>query len=293
MKPEHLENSVALNYRWLRRIEQLDPFAVLLSSLLLIITIGSLDLMASTESGFNFMVGSTLCYLIPVALMAWVGRKKHALSVSLSAAVVDLFTTLNGQQHRHPTAYVLIEVMLEFTLFIFVSILLISLRKAFDVERVASRTDHLTRLFNSRGFSEAAEVELNRMRRFGYTMTVAYLDIDDFKAINDARGHKHGDDVLAAFGDVLLQVTRSVDTPGRLGGDEFAVLLPETDSEQAKHFVARLRSSVERVLRGEATFSVGIVTFANAPESVDTLLEPADAMMYAAKRNGKNTYVQA
>jgi diguanylate cyclase (GGDEF)-like protein len=295
MKPLRSEKILsphpALNAPWLHRLERLDRLAVLFTALLTIVGVGSIDVLVEKAVHYNFMVGSVFFYLVPIAFVAWTCGTSYARAVTISASITDSFTTLTMAEHRHPVHLLVIEMLLEFTLFSLVAIILIALRKAFDYERSMSRTDPLTSLYNVRGFSEAADQELERMRRYKSPLTVAYLDVDDFKTINDKGGHKHGDDVLAAIGDVLLSVSRAVDTAGRLGGDEFAVLLPETKVEDAAKFVERLRVELTRVLGNEVTFSAGLVTFDTAPQSVDTLLQPADAMMYAAKKSGKNRVV--
>lgn len=286
MKPLPQESTVAVNAPWLKRVEALDQTAILLTGLALVVTIGSID--AFVERIFHYTFLSAIFYLVPISLVAWTCGKKYAHAVTLSAASTDAFVTLYLAEHRHPTQLLVTDMLLQLALFVSFATLLLVLRHAFDVERKASRTDMLTGIYNSRGFQEAAELELARMRRYGSPISVVYLDVDNFKAINDTLGHKEGDNVLAVMGNVLQRTTREVDTVGRLGGDEFAVILPEAGLEQGSKFVDRLKRELQKSLLEDVTFSAGLVTFATAPASVDTLLEPADAMMYAAKRNGRN-----
>lgn len=277
---------MAVNARWLRRVEALDQTALLFTGLALVVTIGCLDTLVERIFHYSFM--STIFYLVPISLVSWTCGKRYAHSVVISAAATDAFTTLFLAEHRHPVGLLTTDTVLQFTLFWSFATLLLVLRHAFDMERKASRTDMLTGIYNSRGFQEAAEFELARMRRYGSPISVVYLDVDNFKLINDAQGHAAGDEVLSTIGNVLQHTTREVDTVGRLGGDEFAVIMPEATLEQGAVLVERLKQNLRRMLNDTVTFSAGLVCFATAPASVDTLLEPADAMMYAAKRNGRN-----
>jgi diguanylate cyclase (GGDEF)-like protein len=286
VRPQTRESIVAVNAKWLRRIESLDKTSVLFAGLALVVTIGSID--ALTERAFHYCFMSTIFYLVPISLVSWTCEKKYAHAVTLSAAATDTFATLYLSDQTRPLPFLGVDMFLQFLLFATFSVVLLILRTAFDHERKASRTDMLTGIYNSRGFQEVATLELARMRRYGSSICVIYLDIDDFKIINDTMGHKEGDNILATFGEVLQRTTREVDTVGRLGGDEFAVILPEAILEQGTRFVTRLKGELAKALHRSVTFSAGVVCFATAPSTVDTLLEPADAMMYAAKRNGHN-----
>jgi diguanylate cyclase (GGDEF)-like protein len=164
-------------------------------------------------------------------------------------------------------------------------------RESLRRERAISRTDGLTGLLNGRGFFEAAAVELARSARYRRSLTVAYLDLDDFKRVNDLYGHARGDAILAAVAHALRRACRSTDLVGRLGGDEFVILFPETDGPAAEVALSKLRSRVLGAAShdlGKVTASVGAVSFAKAPADVETLVHEADAVMYAVKTAGKN-----
>ena len=157
-------------------------------------------------------------------------------------------------------------------------------------ERAISRTDGLTGLLNGRGFYEAAAVELVRSSRYRHPLTLAYVDLDDFKEVNDRFGHTRGDAVLVAVARALRRGCRSTDLVGRLGGDEFAVLFPETDRDAAEAALVKLGSRVQEIgSQGglPVTASIGAVSFAKAPADVEALVREADTTMYAAKASGK------
>ena len=158
-------------------------------------------------------------------------------------------------------------------------------------ERAISRTDGLTGLLNGRGFYEAAAVELARSTRYRHPLTLAYVDLDDFKAINDRFGHARGDEVLVAVARALRRACRSTDVVGRVGGDEFVVLFPETGRDAAETALVKLRSRVQEAASqhgSRVTASIGSVSFAKPPADVEALVHEADTVMYAVKASGKN-----
>jgi diguanylate cyclase (GGDEF)-like protein len=168
------------------------------------------------------------------------------------------------------------------------------------VERQAV-TDELTGLANTRAFWSILGRELERNRRFGSSLGLIMLDIDDFKQINDRHGHRQGDEVLAHVASVLREHSRDIDAPARYGGEEMAVILPETDLAGAARVAERIRQAVERMhvpgagggrsLRVSASFGVAAAT--HAADSPDALVAAADAALYRAKRAGKNRVEQA
>jgi diguanylate cyclase (GGDEF)-like protein len=152
----------------------------------------------------------------------------------------------------------------------------------------AALTDHLTGLGNNRSFFEDFERETARAKRYGHYLTLALIDVDDFKAVNDGSGHPHGDAVLASVGE-RLGAMRQGDRAYRIGGDEFAVILVETEPLAASFVLARLQTSIRAAALG-ATVSVGYVNLAGA-ELVTESYELADTALYEAKRLGRNQTV--
>ena len=154
-------------------------------------------------------------------------------------------------------------------------------------------TDSLTNCFNRRYFMNAADMELSRMKRHGYPVVVAMIDIDHFKRINDTYGHEVGDEVLAVVAQCCDETVRYEDTLGRLGGEEFAVLLPVADSDGAYGVLERLRQTVEGLAFPNApdltvTVSIGIAELEGSDMAIDGALKRADDAMYKAKKAGRN-----
>ena len=150
----------------------------------------------------------------------------------------------------------------------------------------------MTGAANRRAFFESAQIEIDRTHRYKHPFTLAYIDIDDFKQINDTLGHEAGDRVLRLYGSTLVKNIRSTDVLARIGGDEFVLLLSETGYDQAHTVIEKVNDLLlERMAKAKlpATHSIGVVTFLRPPSSVDDLLKKADGVMYTVKREGKKT----
>jgi diguanylate cyclase (GGDEF)-like protein len=164
-----------------------------------------------------------------------------------------------------------------------------------------SVTDELTGLFNRRRFDEVLDTEVERAKRFGHSMALVLLDIDDFKLVNDTYGHQQGDVVLREVARVLRESVREIDEPARYGGEELAVVLPGTDLHGAYLLAERVRQGVEAlrmplmVADGEIqiTASLGVAALPESADDQDGLVAAADAAMYDAKRAGKNRAMRA
>ena len=158
-------------------------------------------------------------------------------------------------------------------------------------EQELSRVDPLTLVPNRRGFYESLEKERVRTVRYRRPVTLGYIDVDNFKKMNDSYGHTMGDELLIAVAATVRTNLRTSDVVARLGGDEFAVLLPETDAIGSEQVLRKLRLKLLDAMkeRGwEVTFSIGAVTFLDPPDSLDILVRMADETMYAIKARGKD-----
>jgi diguanylate cyclase (GGDEF)-like protein len=172
-----------------------------------------------------------------------------------------------------------------------VGLLLAELRRRLDVERALSRVDPLTLLPNRRAFLEQADLLMAVAQRYEHRMTLAFIDLDGFKAVNDEQGHAAGDAVLREVADVLRGEVRASDLLARLGGDEFAVLLCQAGPDVAREVLERLRERLVQRLSARGwpvTASIGALSFASPPPRLDAALAQADALMYEAKATGKN-----
>lgn len=167
---------------------------------------------------------------------------------------------------------------------------------ALGIYRRASRVDPLTGLYNRIEFDEMLAREVSRAERHGRSLTLAMIDLDHFKQVNDTFGHTMGDDVLKRVSEELKRLTRAGDTIFRHGGEEFAVVLPETPEEAALIVIERVRESFARHSIADAvgpiTFSCGVAEWDGA-ETTDAFIARADAALYQAKRHGRNRVLSA
>jgi diguanylate cyclase (GGDEF)-like protein len=232
-----------------------------------------------------------MLYLVPVLVATWYeGAVWGALCV---AATVVLRMTLEVTQAGTPLALAAVHqssfvVVAGITMFGFRHMR----RTQDELQRMATH-DHLTATLNASAFSRRLAEELRRLRRYPRPGALIYLDLDNFKGLNDAHGHQVGDAVLRRAADALRRAVREVDIVGRLGGDEFAVLMPETDGAVATAAARRLSDGIRQSFDGKpaVTASVGVVSFGASEASVDDLLRRADQAMYQAKRAGKDQVV--
>jgi diguanylate cyclase (GGDEF)-like protein len=163
-----------------------------------------------------------------------------------------------------------------------------------EAERL-SQTDDLTKLHNARYLRQYLTNEIKRARRYNSSVAAIFLDLDDFKRVNDIHGHLVGSHILMEMAAVILSSVRDTDAVARYGGDEFVVVLPETRIEQAKRVADRLREKTEdheftggRRLRLKLTASFGVAAFPEHAQSPQQLVASADTAMYEAKAAHKN-----
>jgi len=222
--------------------------------------------------------------VFPVMAVAWCAMSEHAIVVASIAAA--------GSLVNHPgsagawTALVLLAVLLA------AAALPGRLRDALAHQTEAAATDPLTGALNRRAFQEAAERERLRAERRSEPISVAYLDLDGFKEVNDRHGHQTGDKVLEEVADRVLKTIRGTDLFCRIGGDEFVLLLPDTDAREAAAVLRRARGTLGTE-ETPVTSSVGIATFRIVPTTVGAMIDAADDLMYQAKRQGKDRIVGA
>jgi diguanylate cyclase (GGDEF)-like protein len=268
----------------LERLERLSHLAVLLLGLALIAALAWLDLLTGPQLLLNVF------YLLPVMLVAWV----TASTVYGLIAVLATFLVGPLEAYLEGPGFSSLPVAawnagMRTAVFCTALLLLAEVRRLVARLQQQSLADELTGVANRRAFLAVAAREIERSRRYRHELSLAYLDIDDFKAVNDRGGHAVGDGVLIALAGRARATARSVDTVARIGGDEFVILMPETDAFVAVPLVERLRVACSEAAGADAapvTCSIGVVTFGRAPAGVEDLLARADALMYEAKAAG-------
>jgi diguanylate cyclase (GGDEF)-like protein len=170
-----------------------------------------------------------------------------------------------------------------------VVVVIARLHRSLAEQRRLATVDGPTGALNRRAFTEAAARERRRAARSGAPLSLAYLDLDGLKEVNDRRGHRAGDRMLRDAALAIASAVRLTDVVGRVGGDEFAVLLPGADALDAAAVAQRLRRAVAASCADASiTASVGVATFRFPPESVEDMLAAADRLMYRSKAAGGN-----
>lgn len=172
--------------------------------------------------------------------------------------------------------------------------------KTAELERLAT-TDFLTGLTNRRLFKQQTCAQIDKNKRDGEMLSVAMIDVDHFKRVNDQYGHDVGDLVLVKLAEVLKKHFRSYDVVARLGGEEFAILMPDTSFKKAYTALERLRRKIEKIeietSKSKQTFnitvSIGLTHTHSGNKSYDELLKVADQCLYQAKNNGRNQTVSS
>ncbi|MBU0511830.1 MAG: diguanylate cyclase [Chloroflexi bacterium] len=175
---------------------------------------------------------------------------------------------------------------------------IIKIKQVEEELRILATKDSLTGLNNRRHFFDISVREFDRHQRYGSEISIAMLDLDHFKRVNDTYGHKAGDQVLRFIAQLCLHSLRGVDVVGRYGGEEFVILMPETGKHRATQVAERLRKEIEnsRIAIDNdiitITASLGIASdHHNNSSSLEELLNCADEALYEAKEAGRNRVV--
>ena len=269
----------------IERLSRHSPSFLLTFGLLLVVLQGLINYLAGPDLSF------LLFYLLTVSFAAWLVGRRAGVVMACVCALSNLTTELAFAHTAARPWLPYANAATALGAFLFVAYFVSALRRSLEQERNLARTDDLTGLLNRRSFTEAAQAEITRARRFRHPFTIAYMDVDNFKEVNDRYGHSTGDSVLRAFGETIRQNLREVDVIARLGGDEFVILMPETDGEAARAVVRRMYEDITKVIerdRWPISLSVGVVTWTTPPRTVDFMLKCADDAMYAVKNAGKN-----
>jgi diguanylate cyclase (GGDEF)-like protein len=246
--------------------------------------LGVLDFLTGYQLNFSTF------FLLPIFLSSWLAGPWGGIVVAVASAgertAIDLF---GGRPYPSPW-YVVWGTVMRVVLFVVIALLVSVLRRYVDHERALARIDHLTGAANTRSFMETLKAEVERSRRYARRFTIAYFDLDNFKAVNDSFGHATGDRVLQDVVSIIRSHVRVSDIVARLGGDEFALLLPETDEKAARRAITKIQSQIEREMKARSwpvTVSIGALTCSDANVDVEELLQRADHLMYVSKMQGK------
>jgi diguanylate cyclase (GGDEF)-like protein len=249
----------------------------------------TIDYFAPPELDVSF-----ICVFV-VLLACWnlgtaAGLALAALAVCLQGwLLADLARSLpNGE-----LGYITILANRGLTLGLVVA-LTVPLKQLYEREQATARVDYLTGAHNRKAFHDLLAVELARAQRSRAPLSVAYLDCDDFKRVNDELGHEQGDALLREAVKIMRSLLRATDVVARLGGDEFAILLPAATRAHATESMARVQARLHEAMRKRGwpvTFSIGVGTLQGPESGAETIVAACDRLMYRAKRAGKGRLV--
>ena len=278
-----------MNHTYDRAPIRIPSLVVLPAAVFVVGLVGVADFLTGSEISFSIF------YVAPIALAAWYGGRLVGIVTAGLACVAWLAADLLSVVEISHVLIPFWNAAVRLSFFATIAVMVSEIHRRLDYAKRLARIDPLTGALNSIAFHELAESELTRARRYGRPFTLAYMDVDNFKQINDQHGHQSGDRALAEIVDAIRGELRETDIIARLGGDELAVLLIETDKEETGVITRRLCETVrDRMSRAgwPATLSIGAVTFERPPSSVAEMTHLADELMYTVKRSGKDGFAQ-
>lgn len=270
----------AIFMRYFQYLEQKGKTFNTVVGVLCALSVGVIDLMTPPAYTFG------LLYVLTISFTSWFAGKHAGLIIAICCTMLWAVDRFNGDLYASTW-----NILSALGIYCFISMLVIRMRKLWEIERTLSRKDPLTGVMNIRAFTEFAEYEILRLQRQCCPFSVAYLDLDNFKHVNDQYGHKKGDELLISVVNCLEEHLRKTDVIARMGGDEFTILLPATDQEAVKVVIQKVREDLSRlsnINKWPTTFSMGVLTCSHGDCSLDEIISRADKLMYEVKNAGKN-----
>lgn len=233
----------------------------------------------------------TLVYLLPIVGVCWYTGMGYAIFISFLC--VAEWSVIKFHLYIMDKDFIIyiFNIVTKLFMYIFVIFLLTQLKKSLQKEKKLARMDHLTGAYNRHGFFELLELELYKMKRYSKPLTLAYLDIDDFKKINDRLGHSSGDKILIDFTKVIRKNIRESDIIARIGGDEFIILFPDMDYINAGIAIDKIKKTVCEMMENNSwgcSLSIGVGIFNGWDKSSDEMIQIVDQLMYKIKNGTKN-----
>jgi diguanylate cyclase (GGDEF)-like protein len=267
-----------------------QPKALLIAiGLALVALAGIVDHLTGVDMSF------LLFYLIPVSFFVWFTTRRMGVLVAALCVLIWAVENLTDKAHLLYANTSYLNMSIQCVFFFLVTYLLCVLKDALGINEELGRVDSLTGAMNRAAFYDMAGHEINMLARYNHPITVANVDIDNFRVVNYQFGYQTGDKLLRSVAQTIRSNLRKVDIVSRFGGDEFAILLPETGAEPAQVVLSRIRNILLNIMeqnKWPVTFSFGTVTFMKAPASVEEMMKKVVATMYTAKDSGMNTIEQ-
>jgi diguanylate cyclase (GGDEF)-like protein len=254
---------------------------------IIVIGFSLLIILALIDLVIDYRISFSIFYLLPVILVTWAVSIETGIIFSVLSACFWFIAAFLYHFPRYPLPVLIWDSIVRFGFFIIVTYII----HIFKGERRNARYDFLTMIPNRRYFNELFQAEVKRSNRYEHPLSIAYMDIDNFKTVNDMQGHYIGDNLLKVVSSEIKKHIRATDIVARLGGDEFAIILLETSEKPARELIQKVQKELLLAMERKGypvTFSFGLVTFITFPNTPREMLKIADDCMYKAKRKGKN-----
>lgn len=272
------EVSIVLNFK---RPHKIITFSL---SMVIVLIIGITDYISGYEMSFSIF------YLLPISLATVLANMTIGLVVSLLSAITWYLADILAHSSYSHMLIPVWNALMRLGYFSLHTFFLAKLLSLYNQVKLASLTDPLTGIPNWRLFTEIFERELKMAQRTRKSFTLAYLDLDNFKKLNDSFGHAKGDACLIMISQEMTQLLRPMDIVARVGGDEFIILLPDTDMDTANEVLNRINTSVSVRIEQQkwpVTLSIGAMTFDDFSLSAEEMIKAVDDLMYTVKKSGK------
>ena len=264
-----------------------SPNIVAIGGYLALVAIFSLEVISVNEIPFHVL------YIFPLTAIAiHCGKKSQVIGAVILSIVLQVVALLSHESVTLSSKIIITIIILASNAMV-ASVARYAREHYLEAERLSS-IDWLTGIHNRRSIELITDKEIARHKRYGGVFSFALVDLDDFKELNDSRGHAVGDEALKILAEVLRKQTRESDTVARLGGDEFGILMPNTQAADSASLCQQLSVKVARRMADAAfpiTASIGCTTFEQTPESTSDVFMKADKAMYSAKAKGKGCVV--
>ena len=251
----------------------------------MVLLLGAVEIRTGREISFSIF------YLIPIIVVGWYGGRASGMTMAVLTAAVWYYAELTAGHAYSNRAIAVWNAVMRLGILLVSTFFISENRRLFDAEQGLARTDPLTQVANSRYLLEILDRELKRSNRSDKPISLVYMDIDNFKQVNDQLGHSAGNRLLVTVARSLARHVRDIDFVGRLGGDEFAIVLPETGEQDARGVIGRVQDQLRTAMalgQWPVTFSFGVMTCYHGVCDVEELVRRADALMYRSKSNGKD-----
>jgi diguanylate cyclase (GGDEF)-like protein len=267
------------------QIKRPPTYITMTMAIITVLILGLTDYLSGYEMSFSIF------YLIPISYSIVFSGFRTGIIISLLSAVVWFWADILSNHIYSNLLIPIWNAVMRLGYFALHSFFLSQFLVLYQKTKDLSLTDSLTGINNWRAFQEFFNREFKKAERTKKPFTLLYLDLDNFKILNDTYGHSAGDRLLMIIARKTVELIRPTDIFARLGGDEFALLLPETDVGDAKVIIHRVWQALLQEIKSNdwlVTLSLGAISYRDFNLTIDEMMKSVDNLMYDVKKNGKN-----